>query len=152
MDIRRRRDSLIHRVLFRAALTGVALISFGYSSHASAECLSLKEGPIVFDAVGCKKLAPEEFFDYSRDKYSWIKDLDPAGKKKLLDSYRGMLLKGQIVKSQVRDKGLPAAKGVLEGEQVFMYMPPSANTCQNVVGLRLAGKLNEKCCDGGGDG
>lgn len=116
-----------------------------------AECLSLKEGPMVFDATGCKKLVPEELFNMSNSKYSWINDLDKVGRKKLLDSYRGLLLKGQVVKSKIKDKGLSTNRGALEGEEIFIYMPPSANACNNVLGLRLNGKLKEKCCDGNGD-
>jgi hypothetical protein len=126
-------------------------IQFFFIPLASADCLSLKKGPIVFDATGCKKIVPEEIFDGSLEKYSWINDLDPAGKKKLLDSYRGLYLKGLVVTSKAQDHGLSGAKGVLQGETIYMYMPPSANSCKNVRGVRLVGNLNEVCCDGSGD-
>ncbi len=124
---------------------------FFYVPIASGDCLSLKKGAMVFDATGCKKLVPEEIFDGSKDKYSWINDLDPAGRRALLNSYRGLLVKGLVVTSRIKDVGLSSEKGVLQGDTIYVYMPPSANSCQKIRGARLAGQLDEVCCDGGGD-
>jgi len=129
----------------------MALGSFNLYSPAFAACLSLKTGPITFDALGCKKLDPTAIFDMTNSKYSWINDLDPKGRQKILNDYSGLLLKGLVVTSKAQDKGLSKEVGVLQGETVYIYMPPSPNSCKQVLGLRLAGDLQEKCCDGGGD-
>ena len=137
--------------IYRAAIvTVLAAFSFG-TPKAEAGCLNLIKGPIVFDVKGCKKINPETDFDFSKTKYKWIKDLDPAGRKDFLNSYRGLYLKGQVVKSQAKQVGVGADGRALAGQDVFLYMPPSPNQCANVNGKRLSGRLTERCCDGGGD-
>lgn len=106
---------------------------------------------MVFDVKGCKQIQPETDFDFSREKYKWIKDLDPAGRKAFLNTYRGLYMKGLIVNSNAKQVGVGADGKALAGETVFLYIPPSPNQCANVLGKRLAGNLSEQCCDGGGD-
>lgn len=142
-----REESLRGLLLFCFVTIGLGLAS----APGLASCLSLKKGPVVYDVQGCGEVKPEQTFDLSREKFKWIGDMDTAGQKKLLDSYRGLLLKGIVVKSEARDSGLTGDSGVLEGDTVRMYMLPSGNSCKNVAGKRLQGVLKERCCDGGGD-
>lgn len=116
-----------------------------------AECMSLVSGPVVIDVAGCKQLEPEKVFDSSKSKYQFIRDLDPVGRKQFLDTYRGLFIKAKVVKSNAVQKGLSNEAGALSGQTVFMYMPPSANQCNQVLGKRVTGVVNERCCDGGGE-
>ncbi len=131
---------------------GVLLLAGLPAAPARAECLSLKSGAVVYDVAGCVLVNPEKTFDVTKEKYSWIAGLDAAGRKKFLDSYRGLYLKGKVVKSAVTEPGVSGEAGVLTGETVFMYIPPGAYpSCNEVLGKRVSGTLREICCDGGGD-
>jgi hypothetical protein len=135
---------------------GIKILKMGFclgaliSSPLKAKCFSLTSGAVVYDVTSCKAINPEQAFDFSKEKFSWIKDLDPAGKKELLNSYRGLLLKGQVVKSKAVQSGLTKDKGALEGDSPYFYLPPGGLTCATVSGRRLAGNVKEVCCDGGG--
>src|SRR5690606_34924352 len=119
---------------------------------ANAECLSLVSGPVVVDVSGCKLLEPEKVFDASKKKYQFVGDLDAAGRKEFLDSYRGLFIKTKVVKSKAIQKGLVNEEGALSGQSVYMFIPPAAGAqCNAVLGKRLSGVVNERCCDGGGD-
>lgn len=130
---------------------GVAALLATAAGELRAECISLISGPVVFDVAGCALINPDSQFDLSKEKYAWIKDLDPAGRKKFMDSYKGLYLKGKVVKSQAVSKGLTGESGALSGQTVYAFIPPSPNTCANVLGKRLNSNLREVCCDGGGD-
>lgn len=121
-------------------------------SPAKAGCLTLASGPIVFDVAGCKLIDPEKDFDTTKEKFRFINDLDPAGRKAFIDSYRGLFLKGKVVKSNATSRGISAESNVLDGMDVFLFIPPPLkNACDAVWGKRLAGNLRQICCDGGGD-
>ena len=132
----------------RAALVGAA--SF-LPSVANADCLSLISGPIVYDVEGCATLDPEHFFDPAKPKYQWVGGLDAVGKKQLFDSYRGLYLKGKVVKSDAVNRGLSTEKGALNGDIISGFIPPSKMTCAEVSNKRLNVQLKETCCDGGGE-
>jgi hypothetical protein len=119
--------------------------------RAHAECLSLKVGTLIFDVQSCVQIQPEAAFDLTKDRFKFIADLDPQGKKNLLDSYRGFYVKGQVIKSQIDQKGVVKESGVLMGETIQAYVPPGAMQCAGIQGKRLSGKLVERCCDGNGD-
>jgi hypothetical protein len=150
-----RRWQRIKTVGFRcfSSLGGLALLAL--PQPALAECLSLKSGPLIYDIEGCTQIQPEKSFDLTKEKYKWIGDLDAAGKKAVLDSYRGSYLKGKVIKSQISQKGLVPQSGVLAGEEIFTYILPSspqaALQCSALKGQRISAKLVERCCDGNGD-
>lgn len=123
----------------------------GLAEVAQAGCLSLISGPVVFDVQGCKAMEPEAFFDTTKPKYSWIAGLDAAGKKAFYNSYRGLYLRGKVVKSQAVSRGLNAEQGALSGDEIGAFIPPGKMSCAAVNGKRLASDLREICCDGGGD-
>lgn len=135
----------------KAALTSLVFVLPFLSTPAFSECLSLTSGPIVYDVSVCKAVNPAQDFDLSKQKFAWINDLDPKGKQDLLSSYKGLLLKGVVVRSKATQSGLNPEKGALEGETTFLYLPPGPMSCANVNGKRLAGQVKEVCCDGGGD-
>jgi hypothetical protein len=121
------------------------------ASSAFAECMSLVSGPVIVDVAGCKLLEPEKVFDSSKSKYKFIGDLDAAGRKQFLDTYRGLFIKVRVVKSQAVQKGLNVEEGALNGQTLYMYMAPSQNQCSAMLGKRVSATVNERCCDGGGD-
>jgi hypothetical protein len=143
---RGRRQRQLRSAIYAATMTTLAI-----AADARASCLSLKSGPIIYDVQGCGAIQPEQHFDTSKDKYSWVAGLDPAGRKRFYDSYRGLYLKGKVVKSNASEKGLSGEAGVLSGDDILMFVPPGQQSCPAVIGKRLAGQLQEVCCDGGGD-
>lgn len=108
------------------------------------------KGPISFDIEVCKPFDPA-FFDTAKPKYKFIDDLDPDGRKQLLDSYRGLVLKGTIVLSQAIREGVSTSKGALQGQKTIVFIPPGATTCEMIRQKRIAAIINEKCCNGTGD-
>jgi hypothetical protein len=121
-------------------------------SGAHAECVALIKGAIAMDVNSCGLLNPEASFTTSNSRYKFIGDLPAAERKKFYDSYRGLILKGKVVKSLAVKSGLIAEKGALNGENVSVFVPPgSALSCSEIDGARVAGNVDEACCEGGGD-
>lgn len=144
----KRQDYAIKRYVFFAA----ALLIVGLRCPiASAECLSLVSGPVVVDIAGCKVMEPEKFFDPAKKKYKFVTDLDSVGRKAFLDTYRGLFVKVKVVKSNAVQKGLTNEAGALNGQSVFMFIPPTGDQCNVVAGKRLSGTVVERCCDGSGN-
>ena len=92
----------------RRYLMFAALVLSG--APAQAECLSLTNGPIVYDVIGCKVLVPETTFDLSKEKYGWIKDLDAAGKKAFYNTYRGTYPKVRSSSRAPRPRASPTSR------------------------------------------
>jgi len=128
-----------------------ATVLGGFSTAASATCMSLINGPVVYEVQGCKALEPEKLFDLSKDKYAWIGGLDSAGRKAFYNSYRGLYVKGRVIKSQANARGIAAEDGALGGDTLFMYIAPGGLQCAAVLGKRLSANLRQICCEGGGD-
>jgi hypothetical protein len=121
------------------------------SSKGYAECLSLKSGGLVFDVEQCVLIQPERAFDLSKEKYRWINDLDGAGRKSLMDSYRGLYLRGLVVTSQIQSKGILTESQALMGQKIATYIAPGTLQCGAIEGKRLSATLVERCCDGTGN-
>jgi len=116
-----------------------------------AVCTSLKSGPIVFDAYGCAPFSPEKTFDPSQPRYQWIHDMDAPGREALFASYRGLYLRGKVIKSEAVQSGVSKVPGVLMGETIFAFVPPGVSGCEQINGKRFKAHLSEKCCDGSGN-
>jgi tetratricopeptide (TPR) repeat protein len=131
------------------ASLGVPLLG---ASEALAQdaCFALTKGPIAFDVDVCRPFDPA-MFDTSKAKYKFIDDLDAQGKKELLDSYRGLVVKGTVVLSRAVKAGVSTSKGVLQGEKAIMFIPPNLITCEEIFHKRISGALEEKCCNGTGN-
>ncbi len=129
----------------------ILLSSLFAATHVSAGCLTLISGPIVYDVEACKLIEPERVFDPERERFAWIGNLDAQSRKTFLDTYRGLYVKGKVVKSEAIAKGFVGEQNALTGETLFMYIPPSPTQCNQVLGKRLAANLKEVCCEGGGD-
>lgn len=129
---------------------GFATLLCSLNVYGQGSCFSLIKGPIAFDVEVCKPFDPS-VFDTSKPKYKFIDDLDPQGKKELLDSYRGLILKGTVVMSQAIKEGVSTSKGVLQGKNTIMFIPPGSTTCEMIRKKRISATLNEKCCNGTGD-
>jgi len=135
-------------IVWMASL-GVPLLG---ASEALAQdaCFALTKGPIAFDVDVCRPFDPA-MFDTSKAKYKFIDDLDAQGKKELLDSYRGLVVKGTVVLSRAVKAGVSTSKGVLQGEKTIMFIPPNLITCEEIFHKRISGALEEKCCNGTGN-
>lgn len=137
---------------FAAILVILATI-LGYpesSALAEGSCQALTKGPIAFDIEVCKPFDPG-MFDTSKPKYKFIGDLDAAGRDELLASYRGLVVKGTVVLSRAIKEGLSASKGVLQGEKIIFFIPPSVTSCEAIFQKRVSGIVEEKCCNGNGN-
>lgn len=118
---------------------------------APAECISLIKGPVAIDVQSCGIVKPEGF-DTSKPNYKFIKDLDGPGRAQFYSQYRGLAIKGIIVRSQAAREGFNPMKGVLQGENQLVFIPPGASDqCSALINKRVSGLLQEKCCDGNGD-
>jgi hypothetical protein len=129
-----------------------AIITYGMSTAAFSQnsCVALLKGPIYFDVSNCKAFDPK-MFNPSNPKYKFIGDLDPAGRQQLLNSYRGLVLKGKVSMSQASHDGVSSSKGSMQGQTTFVFVPPNITTCETILNKRINGELNEKCCNGTGD-
>ena len=127
--------------------------SFGTSWQSYADCISLIKGYIALDVRSCGVLKPEMTFDTSRERYSFIKDLPPREQKRFWHSYKGMIVKGQVAKSQAKRSGLTNEKGALGSEVISAFVHPGQSKlgCRSIKGKRIKAYLEEACCEGGGD-
>ena len=122
-------------------------------SVALGDCISLVKGPIILDVRTCGVLNPEGTFDPNMERYQFIMQLPPMERKRFYHSYRGMVIRGTVAKSKAIRSGLAKEMGALQGESIAVFVPPgsTAYSCQKIQGKRLAGMLDEACCEGGGD-
>ena len=136
-----------HLVRFKLAVVFLLMTA----SQGYAECIGLIKGPMVLDVEQCMQLQPEKIFKKSNPDYRFIYDLPAADMKKYLDSYRGLYLKVQVQASEASKGPLDPSKGVLAGESIFAFIPPTvALTCDKIKKGRLNATLDEQCCDGAG--
>jgi hypothetical protein len=145
---------LIYKSLSKSSF-GLALIFLSQSvttHHAFGQdaCYALIKGPIAFDVEFCKVFDPG-MFDTSKPKYKFIDDLDPQGRKELLDSYRGLVVKGTVVMSRAIKSGVSTTKGALKGEKILFFIPPQVTSCEDIFHKRVSGNVEEKCCNGTGN-
>lgn len=122
-------------------------------TYSFGDCVSLVRGYIALDVKSCGILNPESTFDTSMERFSFIRELPSRDRQKFLHSYRGMLVRGLVVKSLAVRSGLTKERGVLEGENTKFFVHPGTSdlSCRNVQGKRIKALLDEACCEGGGD-
>ncbi len=113
-------------------------------------CVALVKGPVAFDVEVCKTFDPS-MFDTSKPKYQFIADLDAAGRQQLLNSYRGLVVKGSVALSRARKEGVSSATGAMQGESAIFFVPPGITSCEMILKKRVASTISEKCCNGTGD-
>lgn len=150
--------SVIKRLIYKSILKvagGLALLVSSHSflsnqAFAQDACFSLIKGQIAFDVEFCKAFDPG-MFDTSKPKYKFIEDLDPQGRKELLDSYRGLVVRGTVVMSRAIKSGVSTTKGVLKGEKTVFFIPPQITSCEDIFHKRVSGSVEEKCCNGTGN-
>lgn len=121
------------------------------SGRAQAACTSLVKGEIAYDVETCGLINPEKTFDIRIERFSFIKELPPANRKKFYDSYRGLVLTGKVVRSLAVRSGLSTEPGALNGESISLFVPPGISGCRQIQNKRLKGMVDEACCTGGGD-
>ena len=141
------------RVHFRGlqlAKFALGIAAFATAAPSFSECLALVKGPVVMDVMSCGTVDPAGF-DLTKPRFKFIADLDVAGRQQLLAKYRGLAVKGVVVQSQAIRDGISTEKGVLQSENVLMFVPPGTGQCSTFNGKRIAATVSEKCCDGTGD-
>lgn len=123
------------------------------SGVSHGECVSLIKGVVAMDVQSCGVLKPEMTFDTSLSRYRFIRNLPPKDQMQFWNSYRGMIVRGQIVGSEAVRSGLTSEKGALKGENISVFVPPKSTelSCGRMRGRRLKAFLDEACCEGGGD-
>ncbi len=116
-----------------------------------AVCATLIKGPVSIDVKQCNSVHPESAFPLTNSKYNFIRDLPPANRQQFLDTYRGLLIKGQIARSMAVRSGLSPEKGALGGETITAFIEPRTLNCDAIQSKRIQANLNEICCEGGGE-
>lgn len=139
----------MYRVL--AALFIMLAGLFAPDSRLHATCAALIKGEIAYDVESCGLINPERTFDTRIERFAFIKDLPPENKKQFYNSYRGLILRGRVVRSLAVRSGLSSEPGALNGEIVSVFVPPGPIQCHQIRGKRLKAMLDEACCIGGGD-
>jgi hypothetical protein len=135
----------IKKYLF-ALIAGIGLCSM--TSTALGECTSTVQGAVAIDVLTCG-VVNTNAFNSKQDKYKVFSDLDAAGKKQLIATYKGLAIKAVVAKSDAVRAGLDSAKGALQGETLTFFISPQANAqCKSIKGQRVIAQLNETCCDG----
>ncbi len=130
---------------------GVAVLATAFPRSASASCIALVKGPVIVDVAECRAVNPQTDFPATDPRMSAISNLDTASKRKFYDSYRGQVASGKIVKSDAIRSGFDRERGALLGQDVKLFLPGAAGDCSNLAGQRVAGGLQEICCEGGAE-
>ena len=138
----------ICRALACSFLVALGLLS---SHRVEATCSALIKGDIAFDVQQCGLINPEKTFPTNIDRFSFIKDFAPSDRKAFYNSYRGLYVKGLVVRSLAVRSGLSPEKGVLNGETIEAFIPPGLTHCTTIQTKRIKAYLDEACCAGGGD-
>lgn len=131
---------------FLEVLTVSSMMVVVTSGVARAECIGLARGPIVFDVNSCAVVQPETAFPATDPQYSWLHQLDPNSKRKFMDTYRGLALKGLVVKSSAVSRGISDEHGVLLGERITIFVPPGTAQCAGYQAKRVEAEIVEDCC------
>jgi len=140
-----------HRALCKVAVAAIwSLLMASNVTFAQGACVALVKGPIAFDIEVCKAFDPA-MFDTNKSKYKFIADLDPEGRQQLLDSYKGLVVKGTVVLSRAVKEGVSTSKGALQGEKTIFFIPPGVTSCEAIFQKRVSGIIEEKCCNGTGN-
>ncbi len=134
------------RSLFPLVFLGI----MGINSHTYGACETLVRGPIAFDVQQCIAVSPEQSFPFTDPRYAFIRDLPPSNRAQYLDTYRGLILRGKVVRSMAVRSGLSPEQGALGGEVVSVFIAPKVTDCNAVNGKRVQGQLDQICCEGGG--
>lgn len=137
-----------------SSLIAVSILSlFGSSPVALAQvsCSSLVKGDIAFDVIQCGRINPEQTFKSSLDRFAFLRDLPKEKQKEFYDSYRGLIVSGKVAYSLAVRSGLTTEKGALATEEISVYINPGQTSCEQILGKRLKGQLEEACCTGGAD-
>ena len=124
---------------------------FLFAGPVFALCTALTEGLVVIDTKQCQIVNTQKMRSANDPALASIRSLSPQAQKEFYGSYEGKLLHGRIVKSDAIQKGFDETPGALNGQQVKVFIPDVAATCESLSKRRLSGKLSQVCCDGGLD-
>lgn len=115
----------------------------------SNTCISQLQGPATFDIASCQQLEIDNLRFSKDSRIDSLKGLDRASKAKILGNYKGQLVEGKIVSSEIFDKQFPKSKGLLNGQKIKLYLYPGQKlACEEIEGKRLEGKFQQICCNG----
>lgn len=121
------------------------------AQSAWAVCASLVKGEVAFDVAKCGRLNPEKTFPTNVGRFSFIGDLPAKDRQEFYNSYRGLIVTGKVARSFAVRSGLSSEQGVLNGDQITVFIPPGQTQCPKIINKRLKAFLDEACCEGGGD-
>jgi hypothetical protein len=118
--------------------------------RALAVCTTLIKGSVAVDVKQCSEIIPETYFTKGDPKYSFVYDIAPVNRKALMETYRGILIKGRVVRSQAISSGITDEKGALSGDTIDIFIPKGSGTCEQ-AGELVQGDIEQICCEGGGN-
>jgi hypothetical protein len=123
------------------------LTTASLTNQLHGDCISYVKGPIVFDVESCQTVNVPSDLALEDEAYKSVRGLDAQAKAKLLNSYRGTLVKGLVVSSQAVQTGL-GSTGALKGLDVAIFIKPGQAACASLEKKRLQGNVREQCCNG----
>ena len=126
-------------------------LALSTSQNAWALCTTLIKGPVAIEVKQCNATTPETTFASRDSQYNFIRDLPPANRKQILNSYRGILVEGTVTQSQAIRTGISEEKGALMNEAITALIPQDGTNCDAVSGKTIEVQLTQSCCDGGGN-
>lgn len=130
-----------HILLLTATLASIQ------TAAAYADCLSVIKGPIVLAPQSCTVVNPEATFAQAKPAFKAIRNMDATFRKKLYNSYRGLVLEGTVIRSLAKQQGMSEEKGALQGQSIKAFV--ATGTCATYQGRQVVGIIEEVCCNGG---
>lgn len=114
----------------------------------AANCDSSMTAELVLNVTQCSMIDPEKLFDAADEKYAWMYELAAREREQVLNSYRGLVLAGPVLKGDVTSSQGTAKS--LMGKQLRTFVLGEKQKCADYEGRKISAKLEQQCCDGAG--
>ncbi len=128
-------------------LITISLLHLSPPARAQDVCVELIKGSVAIDVTACAPFTPD-VFNGNKHEFQFIKDLDPAQRNDLFQSYSGLIIRGTVVLSNAVRTGISTSKGVLHGQKEPFFIRSGQTTCEAIKSKRISAMLNEQCCNG----
>ncbi|MBP9707971.1 MAG: hypothetical protein KBD78_10020 [Oligoflexales bacterium] len=136
------KNSLVVFILFY-------LISFLISMQTLiANCDSNMSAELILNVTQCTAIDPEQQFLAADEKYAWIYELALKEREAVLNSYRGLVLVGPVLKGEATSTEGDIKS--LMGKQLRAFVAGNNQKCADFEGRKFSAKLQQQCCDGAG--
>jgi hypothetical protein len=139
-------------VLIKWLLIVSAGVYFLFSSELLfGQCIGLTRGAVAVDVRECR------VFRFPQDviptlNMSFYHGMVASDKAAFAAQYEGaLILRGVVATSKAVRSGLSTDQGALKGDRVVLFQRPGGLPCSELVNKRVAGVLNEVCCNGQAD-